>query len=134
MFFFSHQTDRLNSFILTDFSCSLSNVEKITSTILQMASNIFSSPAFSALFELILSHNARIAPSNKLKNSSKMQVQNCGIYSFNITKKGQDLLSRPFLIGNQNDVKCRSIYLLAAYAVCPTRQCFRFLHKAPWHG
>ena len=44
------------------------------------------SPAFSALFELILSHNARIAPSNKLKNSSKMQVQNCGTYSFNITK------------------------------------------------
>ena len=43
------------------------------------------SPAFSALFELILSHNARIAPSNKLKNSSKMQVQNCGTYSFNIT-------------------------------------------------
>uniref|UniRef100_UPI003FEEF491 hypothetical protein n=1 Tax=Alloprevotella sp. TaxID=1872471 RepID=UPI003FEEF491 len=40
-----------------------------------------------ALFELILSHNARIAPSNKLKNSSKMQVQNCGTYSFNITKK-----------------------------------------------
>ena len=60
-----------------------------------------------------------------------MQVQNCGIYSFNITKKGQDLLSRPFLIGNQNDVKYRSIDLLAAYAVCPTRQCFRFLHKAP---
>ena len=44
------------------------------------------SPAFSALFELILSHNARIAPSNKLKNSSKMQVQNCRTYSFNITK------------------------------------------------
>ena len=87
MFFFSHQTDRLNSFILTDFSCSLSNVEKITSTILPMESNIFSSPAFSALFELILSHNARIAPSNKLKNSSKMQVQNCGTYSFNITKE-----------------------------------------------
>ena len=43
------------------------------------------SPAFSALFELILSHNARIAPSNKFKNSSKMQVQNCGAYSFNIT-------------------------------------------------
>ena len=44
------------------------------------------SPAFSAIFELILSHNARIAPSNKFKNSSKMQVQNCGTYSFNITK------------------------------------------------
>ena len=26
------------------------------------------SPAFSAIFELILSHNARIAPLNKLKN------------------------------------------------------------------
>jgi hypothetical protein len=97
MFFFSHQTDRLNSFILTDFSCSLSNVEKITSTILPMASNTFSSPAFSALFELIPSHNARIAPSNKLKNSSKMQVQNCGIYSFNITKKG----ARPIVSPNR---------------------------------
>lgn len=43
-------------------------------------------------------------------------------------------MSRPFLIGNQNDVKYRSIDLLAAYAVCPTRQCFRFLHKAPWHA
>ena len=43
------------------------------------------SPAFSAIFELILSHNARIAPSNKFKNSSKMQAQNCGTYSFNIT-------------------------------------------------
>lgn len=63
-----------------------------------------------------------------------MQVQNCGIYSFNITKKGQDPLYRPFLIGNQNDVKYRSIDLLAAYAICPTRQCFRFLHKAPWHA
>ena len=89
-----------------------------------MASNIFSSPAFSALFELILSHNARIAPSNKLKNSSKMQVQNCGIYSFNITKKGQDLLSRPFLIGYQNDAKCRSIDLLAAYAVVQPASAF----------
>lgn len=56
MFFFSHKTDRLNPFILTDFSCG--------------------------------------------------------------TKKiGQDLLSRPFLIGNQNDVKYRSFDLLAAYAV-----------------
>ena len=50
------------------------------------------SPAFSALFELILSHNARIAPSNKLKNSSKMQVQNCRTYSFNIT----ELSEHPF--------------------------------------
>ena len=62
MFFFSHQTDRLNSFILTDFSCSL--------------------------------------------------------------KKGQDLLSRPFLIGNQNDVKYRSIDLLAAYAVVQPASAF----------
>ena len=62
MFFFSHQTDRLNSFILTDFSYSL--------------------------------------------------------------KKGQDLLSRPFLIGNQNDVKYRNIDLLAAYAVVQPASAF----------
>ena len=49
------------------------------------------SPAFSALSELILSLGARIAPSNKLINSSKMQVQNCGTYSFNITKSPADL-------------------------------------------
>ena len=61
-----------------------------------MASNIFSSPAFSALFELILSHNARIAPSNKLKNSSKMQVQNCGTYSFNITN-GEKIIQATYL-------------------------------------
>ena len=51
-----------------------------------------------------------------------MQVQNCGIYSFNITKKGQDLLSR--LIGYQNDAKCRSIDLLAAYAVVQPASAF----------
>ena len=63
MFFFSHQTDRLNPFILTDFSCG--------------------------------------------------------------TKKiGQDLLSRPFLIGNQNDVKYRSFDLLAAYAVVQPASAF----------
>lgn len=58
-----------------------------------------------------------------------MQVQNCGIYSFNITKKGQDLLSRPFLIGNQNDVKYRSIDLLAAYAVVQPASAFGFSIK-----
>lgn len=58
-----------------------------------------------------------------------MQVQNCGIYSFNITKKGQDLLSRPFLIGNQNDVKYRSIDLLAAYAVVHPTSAFGFSIK-----
>ena len=63
MFFFSHQTDRLNSFILTDFSCSTK-------------------------------------------------------------KNGQDLLSRPFLIGNQNDVKYRNIDLLAAYAVVQPASAF----------
>ena len=48
---------------------------------------IYFLPCLGAIFELILSHNARIAPSNKLKNSSKMQVQNCGTYSFTITKR-----------------------------------------------
>ena len=71
---------------LTGFS----NVEKITSAILPLGKQyLIYSPAFSALFELILSHNARIAPSNNLKNSSKMQVQNCGTYSFNITLRNR---------------------------------------------
>ena len=48
---------------------------------------IYFLPCLGAIFELILSHNARIAPSNKLKNSSIIQVQNCPTYSFTITKK-----------------------------------------------
>ena len=125
MFFFSHQTDRLNSFILTDFSCSLSNVEKITSTILPMASNIFSSPAFSALFELILSHNARIAPSNKLKNSSKCRYKIVEFILSTLLKRGKTHCLAPFyLIGYQNDAKCRSIDLLAAYAVVQPASAF----------
>ena len=50
---------------------------------------IYFLPCLGAIFELILSHNARIAPSNKLKNSSKMQVKNCGTISFIFTKKRQ---------------------------------------------
>ena len=135
MFFFSHQTDRLNPFILTDFSCSLSNVEKITSTILPLASNILFPPLpfrlFSNLFSVtMLALLLRI--SSKIAQKCRYKIVEFILST--LLKKGQDLLSRPFLIGYQNDAKCRSIDLLAAYAVCPTRQCSRFLHKAPWHG
>ena len=136
MFFFSHQTDRLNSFILTDFSCSLSNVEKITSTILPMASNILYTPLpfrlFSNLFSVtMLALLLRI--SSKIAQKSRYKIVEFILST--LLKRGKTHCLAPFyLIGYQNDAKCRSIDLLAAYAVVQPRQCFRFLHKAPWHG
>ena len=44
-------------------------------------------PVFLSILKLILSHIARYAPSNKFQNSLKIQVQNCGTYSFTIAKK-----------------------------------------------
>ena len=41
-------------------------------------------PVFLSILKLIFSHIARYAPSNKLQNSLKIQVQNCGTYSFTI--------------------------------------------------
>ena len=43
-------------------------------------------PVFLSILKFILSHIARYVPSNKLQNSLKIQVQNCGTYSFTIAK------------------------------------------------
>ena len=61
----------------------LSNAEKITSAILPLARNILYTPLYFRLFSNSFSVTMLAL---LLRISSKMQVQNCGTYSFNITK------------------------------------------------
>ena len=126
MFFFSHQTDRLNSFILTDFSCSLSNVEKnnfhnfcrwqvifFPHLPFRLFSNLFSV----TMLALLLRISSKIA--------QKCRYKIVEFILSTLLKRGKTYCLVPFyLIGYQNDAKCRSIDLLAAYAVVQPASAF----------
>ena len=114
----------------------VSNVEKITSAILPLASNILYTPLpfrlFSNLFSVtMLALLLRI--SSKIAQKCRYKIVEFILST--LLKKGQDPLSRSFLSNRLSEwCEMPKHWFISRVCRCPTRQCFRFLHKAPWHG
>ena len=120
-----------SSAVVSDGRHTISNVEKITSAILPLASNILFPPLpfrlFSNLFSVtMLALLLRI--SSKIAQKCRYKIVEFILST--LLKRGKTHCLAPFyLIGYQNDAKCRSIDLLAAYAVVQPASAFGFSIK-----